>query len=228
MTDLMVSVLVISPATFLEAKQRAKLDLQEDMRLEKAATLTAQRNTLLTSTNPDDLKVAQLKALNKQVNYWTKRVRQPFGELSTGLGDPNDDADDAAPTQATVSALVKTIKKPATPAVNQAAANVRGTPTVQKRRCPWDYLTPKPTPPPRPAKIAAKKKLTKIVPDPQEPSTSGTPTRTPKSSQILPWRPDSDGLLATAKSYAKESMKKQAPKTAKEAGKRLAKSWLKL
>lgn len=53
-----------------------------DMRLDKAADLSAQRSKLLKEEAiPDGLKEAKLKELNKKINYWTKRVRQPFGSL---------------------------------------------------------------------------------------------------------------------------------------------------
>ena len=93
-----VSVQVVSPAKLLQLKQAANSTLMEDMNLDKAADLSA-----------------QLKQLNRKIIYWTKRVRQPFGDAGTP-GRPEADVDtDAGPTQAMVTALIKTIKNPATP-----------------------------------------------------------------------------------------------------------------
>ena len=232
----MVSVPVVSPPDFLAAKQRAKLQLQEDRRLDKAASLTAQRDALLANPAiPADLKVAQLKALNRQVTYWTNRVRRPFGQDPTGPGDPNEDADDAGPTQAMVNALIKTIKKPATPVAAVAPSPHVGKFKQQKRR-PWDYLTPQPTPPTRPAKQAAKRKLHELARDEQLPSTSRrrlpqtplpkTPTGTPSAGGTptrIPRR-----LVDGVKSKAKAKAKDYAADAAKKGAKSLAKSWLKL
>lgn len=224
MDQTMVSVPVVSPASFLQAKQRAKLDIQEDMRLDKAASLTAQRNVLLTSPAiPPDLKVAQLKDLNRQVNYWTHRVRRPLGEADTGVGDPNDDDADAGPTQQMVSALLKTIKKTSTPAnVKPPPPRTPHTVKPSKKRRAWDYLTPKPTPPTRPAKLKAKEQLQRRrLPTPA--------LKTPKAgpSGASGGRPSTVPQDSTKKRLF-DSAKKQGLKQATKGAERLAKKWLKL
>ena len=58
--DNLMSVPVTDPSNFL--KQQAKASLTQDMDLDKAAELTAERNALLTNQDiPDALKRAQLQ-----------------------------------------------------------------------------------------------------------------------------------------------------------------------
>ena len=62
--------------SFAEYKAQARADLTRDSNLDKAAELVAERNVLLMDPDiPDALKRAQLKALNRQVRNWTKKVR---------------------------------------------------------------------------------------------------------------------------------------------------------
>ena len=97
--DNLVSVPMTNPSAFL--KQRAKASLTQDLTLDKAADLTAQRNALLEDDSiPDGLKRAQLQQLNRQVRTWTQKVRQPFREGS----DAGEDT--------VIKALIKTIKSP--------------------------------------------------------------------------------------------------------------------
>ena len=123
-------------------KAQARADLTRDSNLDKASDLVAQRNVLLTDDSiPDALKRAQLKALNRQVWSWTKKVREPF----SGYGSPvpqvgEDTATD--PTKALVHALVKQLKEEPEEEKPKTPANVK----PPKRR---NVLTPKPTPTPR-------------------------------------------------------------------------------
>ena len=108
----MVSVPVVKPSDFLTMKQQAKAALTQDMNLDKAADLTAQRNALLLNKDvPDALKRAQLKELNRKVAHWTKKVRQPFG-VSSDAGEVGPTETDVSPTQNMIKALIKTIKSP--------------------------------------------------------------------------------------------------------------------
>ena len=50
----MVSVPVVKPSDFLTMKQQAKAALTQDMNLDKAADLTAQRNALLLNKDVPD------------------------------------------------------------------------------------------------------------------------------------------------------------------------------
>ena len=119
-------------------KAQARADLTRDSNLDKAADLVAERNVLLMNPDvPDALKRAQLKALNRQVRHWTKKVRQPFsGEVSQVGQDTATD-----PTKALVHALVKKLKEEPEESLE--------TPANVKRPKPRNVLTPKPTPTPR-------------------------------------------------------------------------------
>ena len=123
-------------------KAQARADLTRDSNLDKASDLVAQRNVLLTDDSiPDALKRAQLKALNRQVWTWTKKVREPF----SGYGSPvpqvgEDTATD--PTKALVHALVKQLKEEPEEEKPKTPANI-------KKPKPRNVLTPKPTPTPR-------------------------------------------------------------------------------
>ena len=127
--------------SFDQYKAQARADLTRDSNLDKASDLVAERNVLLADPDiPDALKRAQLKALNRQVWTWTKKVRQPFGDSPVPqVGE--DTATD--PTKALVHALVKKLKEePEEILETKTPANVR----VPK---PRNVLTPKPTPTPR-------------------------------------------------------------------------------
>ena len=127
--------------SFDRYKAQARADLTRDSNLDKASHLLAERNMLLTDDSiPDALKRAQLKALNRQVWTWTKKVRQPFGDSSV----PQVGQDTATdPTKALVHALVKQLKEePKEELALKTPANV-------KQPKPRQVLTPKPTPTPR-------------------------------------------------------------------------------
>ena len=126
---------------FAQYKAQARADLTRDSNLDKASDLVAERNVLLADPDiPDALKRAQLKQLNRQVWTWTKKVRQPFSEEVSQVGE--DRATD--PTKALVHALVKKLKEePEEPALDVK------TPANVKQPKPRNVLTPKPTPTPR-------------------------------------------------------------------------------
>ena len=128
---------------FAQYKAQAKADLTRDTNLDKAADLVAERNVLLQDESiPDALKRAQLIQLNREVRYWTKKVRDPF---RGGYDSPQVGEDSAAdPTKALVHALIKKLKEePEEPALEtKTPANV-----LQPK--PRVVLTPKPTPTPR-------------------------------------------------------------------------------
>ena len=127
--------------SFAEYKAQARADLTRDSNLDKASDLVAKRNVLLADDSiPDALKRAQLKALNRQVWTWTKKVRQPFSGEVTPVGQ--DTATD--PTKALVHELVKRLKDE--PKEEKLEAKTPANVRVPK---PRNVLTPKPTPTPR-------------------------------------------------------------------------------
>ena len=132
--------------SFAEYKAQAKSDLTRDSNLDKAADLVAERNVLLMDPDiPDALKRAQLKALNRQVRQWTKKVRQPFSGYDSPVPQVGEDrATD--PTKALVHALVKQLKEE--PEEEKPALETK-TPANVRQPKPRNVLTPKPTPTPR-------------------------------------------------------------------------------
>ena len=208
--DDLVSVPVVKPSTFLAMKQEAKASLTQDMNLDKAADLAAQRHALLINPSiPDGLKKAQLKQLNRKVAHWSKKVRQPFGEGSD-VGGLGDDVTDVSPTQNMVKALIKTIKSP------------EAVPTVipKAKRRPVDDLTPVATPPIRPAKKKAKQALGGY----QDPGPSSPLSAPPDWLDPQEKRKSS---VAKGKQLAKKYLKKKGKQVAKEAAKETVKSgWI--
>ena len=126
--------------SFDRYKAQARADLTRDSNLDKASDLVAKRNVLLADPDiPDALKRAQLKALNRQVWTWRKKVRQPF-DVNPVPQVGEDTATD--PTKALVHALVKKLKEEPEEESLETPANV-------KPPKPRNVLTPKPTPTPR-------------------------------------------------------------------------------
>ena len=218
----MVSVPVVKPSDFLTMKQQAKAALTQDMNLDKAAELTAQRNALLLNKDvPDALKRAQLKELNRKVAHWTKKVREPFG-MTSDAGEVGPTETDVSPTQNMIKALIKTIKSP----------EVDPPPIPRAKRRPVDDLTPVPTPPTRPAKKKGKKALgvetplsAPLTPPTRpkkkgQPSTSSTPASAPELTE------DRQSSVAKGKQIARKYLKKKGKELAKKAAKDVTKRWL--
>ena len=168
MTDL-ISVPVVSPQAFLAEKAQARVELQQDFTMDKAADLAAQRNLLLKEkTIPPALKAAKLKQLNRAMGHWTKKARQPFG--TDKATESTDNEMDAAPAQAMLNGLVNAIKRTATPAPSNSVA----TPPPKKKRKPHVLATPlSKTPSTRKAKKKKPKTpLTGVDPLPETPKSS--------------------------------------------------------
>ena len=200
----------VTPKQLQALRERAKVQLQRDMNVEKAAELMAQEQLLLMDESiPPALKTAQLKQLNPQVRHWTQKARQPFATISS------DTDIDVGPTQSMVSALVKSIKD--IPIKQEEDFELYETPKMpiqKKKRRKADDLTPKPTPTPRRAK---KRKL------PDTPLT-GFQALDPDTAERL------QELRETPSSTRKESLgksvKRGVKKSLKKSSKELAKSWL--
>ena len=101
----MVSTPMDNAPAFLQLRDKYKQELVEDTRMTKAADLAAKQRVLLASDAPDAWKRPQLKAVERQLRHWTKKVRQPFrapasGVRATGATTPGDDDFEAGPVQA--------------------------------------------------------------------------------------------------------------------------------
>ena len=77
---------------FLRLRDKYKSNLLDDSRLTKAAGLAAQKKLLLESPAPDTWKEPRLKSVNRQLQQWVKKIRQPGG--TRGIGQDVSDSDD--------------------------------------------------------------------------------------------------------------------------------------
>ena len=77
---------------FLRLQDKYKSDLFYDSRLTKAAGLAAKKEILLESAAPDTWKAPRLKAVNRELQQWVKKVRQPGG--TRGITRDEDESDE--------------------------------------------------------------------------------------------------------------------------------------
>ena len=77
---------------FLRLRDKYKSNLLDDSRLTKAAGLAAQKELLLESQAPDTWKEPRLKSVNRELQQWVKKIRQPGG--TRGISRDEDDSDD--------------------------------------------------------------------------------------------------------------------------------------
>ena len=144
----MVSTPVDNAPDFLQLRDKYKQDGVEDTRLTltKSADLAAKQHVLLASDAPDAWKRPQLKTLGRQSRHWTKKERQPFGALVSGVRatgapakSPGENDFDAGPVQAWLTQLLKTaqgIKQSASPGGPSSPGRkppVSLTPSVKKK-----------------------------------------------------------------------------------------------
>ena len=73
---------------FLRLRDKYKSAIFDDSRLTKAAGLAAKKELLLESAAPDTCKV---KAVNRGLQHWVKKIRQPCG--TRGIGQDVSDSD---------------------------------------------------------------------------------------------------------------------------------------
>ena len=140
----LTSILISNPKRFLALQDQYKHELMSDQRLDEAAKVAARRQLLLENkqVNPS-WALPQVKAMSRQLNRLTKRIRQPYGAAApTGDADEDDPADDfaAGPVQAMVKRFLKPTKPPTT---------IKKTPPNPPVRRPRVQHTPVVTPSPR-------------------------------------------------------------------------------
>ena len=78
---------------FLRLRDKYKSNLLGDSRLTKAAGLAAQKELLLESPAQDTWKEPHLKSVNRELQQWVKKIRQPGGtqEISRNEDDSDED-----------------------------------------------------------------------------------------------------------------------------------------
>ena len=121
---------------FLCLRDKYKSNLLDDSRLTKAAGLAAQNELLLESPAPDTWKEPRLKSVNRELQQWVKKIRQPGG--TRGISRDEDDSDEdegnlaVGPLQqfmGNISKISKAIKRKAEPVTPQS---VLQTPVVKQ------------------------------------------------------------------------------------------------
>ena len=126
---------------FLRLRDKYKSNLLDDSRLTKAAGLAAQKELLLESPAPDTWKEPRLKSVNRELQQWVKKIRQPGG--TRGISRDEDDSDDenlaVGPLQhfmGNISKISKAIKRKAEPVTPQSVLQtpvVKQTPSTSKK-----------------------------------------------------------------------------------------------
>ena len=114
----LTSIPVSDPKRFLALQDKYKHELMNDQRLDEAAKVAARRQLLLENKHVNPCwALPQVKAVSRQLNRLTQRIRQPYGAapLMDDV-DEDDPADDfaAGPVQAMVKRFLKPVKPPAT------------------------------------------------------------------------------------------------------------------
>ena len=77
---------------FLRLRDKYKSDLLDDSRLTKAAGLAAKKELLLESAAPDTWKEPRLRTVNRELQQWVKKIRQPGG--TRGITSDQDVSDE--------------------------------------------------------------------------------------------------------------------------------------
>ena len=126
---------------FLRLRDKYKSNILDDSRLTKAAGLAAQKELLLESPDPDTWKEPRLKSVNRELQQWVKKIRQPGG--TQGISRDEDDSDDknlaVGPLQhfmGNISKISKAIKRKAEPVTPQSALQtpvVKQSPSTSKK-----------------------------------------------------------------------------------------------
>ena len=126
---------------FLRLRDKYKSNLLDDSRLTKAAGLAAQKELLLESPAPDTWKEPRLKSVNRELQQWVKKIRQPGG--TQGISRDEDDSDDenlaVGPLQhfmGNISKISKAIKRKAEPVTPQSVLQtsvVKQTPSTSEK-----------------------------------------------------------------------------------------------
>ena len=96
---------------FLRLRDKYKSDIFEDSRLTKAAGLAAKKEILLNSAAPDTWKEPRVKAVNRELQQWVKKIRQPGGTRAITRYDEDMDEDEDNLAVAPVHRLMGDISK---------------------------------------------------------------------------------------------------------------------
>ena len=112
---------------FLRLRDKYKSSLLDDSRLTKAAGLAVQKELLLESPAPDTWKEPRLKSVNRELQQWVKKIRQPGGTQGISPDEEDSDEDEGnlavGPLQqfmGNISKISRAIKRKAEPVTPQS------------------------------------------------------------------------------------------------------------
>ena len=181
---------------FLRLRDKYKSNLLDDSRLTKAAGLAAQKELLLESPAPDTWKEPRLKSVNRELQQWVKKIRQPGG--TRGISRDEDDSDDenlaVGPLQqfmGNISKISKAIKRKPEPVTPQS---VLQTPVV--KQSPSTSKKPKLT-------FKTESKAKRLLPK--------TPKKTPSSGYKTPKKKKTPSPPTSVFSTADEDVPAKSP-----------------
>ena len=128
---------------FLRLRDKYKSNLLDDSRLTKAAGLAAKKELLLESPAPHTWKQPRLKAVNRELQQWVKKIRQPGGTRGISLDEDSDEDEGnlaVGPLQqfmGNISKICKAIKRKPEPVTPQSVLQtpaVKQSPSTSKKR----------------------------------------------------------------------------------------------
>ena len=183
---------------FLRLRDKYKSSLLDDSRLTKAAGLAAQKTLLWESPAPDTWKEPHLKSVNRELQQWVKKIRQPGG--TRGISRDEDDSDEdegnlaIGPLQqfmGNISKISKAIKRKAEPVTPQS---VLQTPVIKQ-----------------PSSTGKKLKLTFKTGSKAKRLLPKTPIKTPSSGYKTPKKKKTRSPRSSVFSTADEDVPAETP-----------------
>ena len=208
---------------FLRLRDKYKSNLLDDSRLTKAAGLAAKKELLLESPAPDTWKEPRLKAVNRELQQWVKKIRQPRGTRGINLDEDSDDDEGnlaVGPLQqfmGNISKIRKAIKRKTEPVTPQSALQ---TPVV--KQSPSTGKKPKLT-------FKTGSKARRLLPKTPKKKTPSSAYKTPKKEKS-PSPPssvfstsDEDVPAKSPFDRARENIEKKFKESAKRAKERALK-----
>ena len=208
---------------FLRLRDKYKSNLLDDSRLTKAAGLAAKKELLLESPAPDTWKEPRLKAVNRELQQWVKKIRQPGGTRGINLDEDSDDDEGnlaVGPLQqfmGNISKIRKATKRKTEPVTPQSALQ---TPVV--KQSPSTGKKPKLT-------FKTGSKARRLLPKTPKKKTPSSAYKTPKKEKS-PSPPssvfstsDEDVPAKSPFDRARENIEKKFKESAKRAKERALK-----
>ena len=219
---------------FLRLRDKYKSNLLDDSRLTKAAGLAPKKELLLESPAPDKWKEPRLKSVNRELQQWVKKIRQPGG--TRGISRDEDDSDEeegnlaVGPLQqfmGNISKISKAIKRKAEPMTPQSVLQtpvVKQTPSTSKKP-KLSFKTGSKGKRFLPKTPKKKKSPSSVYKTPQktaEKSSEELATELPFSDQVgeSPWKSPGELARESLKAIRRRTRKSQSEERKKKEGNR--------